>query len=273
MGGRVMTVPLLSAFGAANEVPTDDALIAVYDRFLLRIRSDNLDAYHFDELLQRGLNNERVEPPDAMTDDGAAAPDGRAGHALVEDLDEVVTAPELAHARRQLLKDVRFGSEFFAQYKSLVFQIRAEGISLSDRRVVKLVKLFAASACLDGRDQPDNGDFFVLKHVWNAEDQAPILDGIVTPLLEAHYRQHPKTRRVGATGAGVEALGAEIERVRQVLNGPSALGDIQLFSQLKALAEIKTALSSIGDPRAKELMMRVDHLLEAAFRGGRFTQP
>src|ERR1700733_974819 len=57
-GGSVMRCPLLSAFGAANEVPTDDALTAIFDRFLLRIRSDNLDAYHFQDLLQKGITNE-----------------------------------------------------------------------------------------------------------------------------------------------------------------------------------------------------------------------
>src|SRR5580692_669862 len=57
-GGKVMKSPLLSAFGASNEVPTDETLGAVFDRFLLRIRSDNLDAYHFQDLLSRGIAHE-----------------------------------------------------------------------------------------------------------------------------------------------------------------------------------------------------------------------
>ena len=157
-------------------------------------------------------------------------------------------------------------------YKGLAFQIRAEGVTLSDRRVVKLLKLFAASAYLDGRDRPDASDFFVLKHVWNNEEQAQILDAIVTPVLDAHYRENPNSRRVGAVGVGIEALAGEIERVRQVLAGPGGLNDLQLFSQLKALGEVKTALGSSSDPRAKELIGRVDQLLEAAFRSGRFAQ-
>src|SRR5579883_1384266 len=65
-GGRVVRCPLLSAFGASNEVPSDETLEAVYDRFLLRVRSDNLDAYHFQDLLQKGLEHEiaqRAEAP------------------------------------------------------------------------------------------------------------------------------------------------------------------------------------------------------------------
>jgi MoxR-like ATPase len=252
-GGQVLKCPLLSCFGASNEVPNDETLTAVFDRFLLRIRSDNLDAYHFQDLLQKGLMNEVLGMSDAPV-----AP--------------LASAREISELHRAFSQRMRFGEEFFSQYKGLVFQIRAEGVSLSDRRVVKLLKLFAASAFIDGRAQPDASDFFVLKHIWNNEDQAAILEAIVAPALEAHYRDHPNARRVGAVGVGIEALAGEIDRVRQVLTGGAALGDVQLFSQLKALNEIKAALAASPDPRAAELLRRVDQLLEAAFRSGRFAQ-
>jgi MoxR-like ATPase len=252
-GGQVMRCPLLSAFGASNEVPGDETLTAIYDRFILRIRNDNLDAYHFQDLLQKGLENELYQMTDAETQ-------------------PLVAARELAELQQTLLQRVGFSEDFFSQYKGIVFQIRAEGVTLSDRRVVKLLKMFAASAYLDGRTQPDASDLFVLKHVWNSEDQAQILEAIITPVLEAHYREHPDARRVGAVGVGIEALAGEIDRVRQVLTGAGGLSDVQLFSQLKALNEIKTALASSPDPRAKELIVRVDQLLEAAFRSGRFAQ-
>src|ERR1700759_8172 len=57
-GGAVLTCPLLSCFGASNEVPTDETLTAIFDRFLLRIRSENLDAYHFQDLLTKGVQHE-----------------------------------------------------------------------------------------------------------------------------------------------------------------------------------------------------------------------
>ena len=252
-GARVVRCPLLCAFGASNEVPSDETLTAIYDRFLLRIRSDNLDAYHFQDLLQRGLQHEVLQATDAP-------------------LAPLVGARELAELQRGLLQRTRYTEEFFSQYKGIVFQIRAEGVTVSDRRVVKLLKLFAASAYLDGRAEPDTSDLFVLKHIWNSEDQAQILEGVVTPLLEGHYREHPNLRRVGAVGVGIEALAAEIDRVRHILVGPGGLSDVQLFSQLKALNEIKVALTSSTDARAKELIHRLDQLLEAAFRSGRFAQ-
>jgi MoxR-like ATPase len=267
-GSHVVKCPLISAFGASNEVPSDETLAAIYDRFILRVRNDNLDAYHFQDLLQKGLDFELFQASDAYSQIGQRLQVG----GQVAGAQPLVSARELAELQGGLLQRTRFGEGFFTLYKGLCFQIRAEGVSLSDRRVVKLLKLFAASAYLDGREQPDAGDLFVLKHVWNNEDQAQILEAIVTPVLEAHYREHPNTRRVGALGVGIEAFSAEIDRVRQVLTGTGGLGDVQLFSQLKALGEIKTALASSQDPRAKELLVRVDQLLEAAFRSGRFAQ-
>lgn len=252
-GGQILRCPLISVFAASNEVPGDETLNAIFDRFLLRVRSDNLDAYHFGELLLRGIQHEVRQ----MRGDR---------------LQPVVDAKELLALGRDFGARMAFSDAFLSAYKGLVFQIRAEGVSLSDRRVVKMLKLFAASAFLDGRPSPDASDFFVLKHIWNNEDQASILDGIVQPVLEAFFREHPERRRVGAMGVGVEALAGEIDRIRQVLTGGAALGDVQLFSQLKALGEIKAALATIPDARARELEGRVAQLLDASFRSGRFAQ-
>src|SRR5205814_1059073 len=57
-GSRVVPVPLLSMFGAANEVPNDENLAAIFDRFLLRVVSNNLDSYHFHNLVAKGVLNE-----------------------------------------------------------------------------------------------------------------------------------------------------------------------------------------------------------------------
>ncbi len=252
-GGQVLKCPLISVFAASNEVPGDETLNAIFDRFLLRVRSDNLDAYHFSDLLQRGIQQEIRQ----MTGQRPQP---------------VLAAKELAELGRTFGQRMNFTDAFLSAYKGLVFQIRAEGISLSDRRVVKMLKLFAASAFIDGRPSADASDFFVLKHIWNNEDQADILEGIVQPVLEAFFREHPDRRRVGAMGVGVEALAGEVDRIRQILTGGAALGDVQLFSQLKALGEIKAALATLPDPRARELEGRVNQLLEASFRSGRFAQ-
>lgn len=252
-GGETIRCPLISVFGASNEVPGDETLNAIFDRFLLRVQSDNLDAYHFNELLLRGIDWEVKQLKEARPQ-------------------PLVAAHELIELRRSFGAQMQFSDDFLSTYKGLVFQIRAEGVSLSDRRTIKLLKLFAASAYLDGRAHADTSDFFILKHIWNNHDQAALLDAIVQPVLDAFYREHPDRRRVGAVGVGVEALAAEVDRIRQVITGGAALGDVQLFSQLKALGEIKSALSTLHDDRARAVEKRVDQLLEASFQSGRFAQ-
>jgi len=253
MGGQVMKSPVLSVFGASNEVPGDESLHALYDRFLLRIRSDNLEAYHFNELLLRGIQQE-------------------ATRLLGRKRASLVAGHELQALASELAPRLEFSEEFLSSYKGLIFQIRAEGVSVSDRRIVKLLKLFAASALLDGRERADAGDLFVLKHIWNSEDQAPIVAGLVEPVVEAFYREHPERQRVGALGVGLVALSGEIDRIRQVLIGETAPSDLQLFSQLRALGEIRVALSHVPSSDARALERRVAELLDAAFQSGRFAQ-
>lgn len=253
VGGQAFRCPLISVFGASNEVPSDETLNAIFDRFLLRIRSDNLDAYHFSDLLSRGIEHELRQMANQR-------------------MQPMVSSQELQQLSASVGQRMRFDEAFLSTYKGVVFQIRAEGVTLSDRRVVKLLKLFAANAFLDGRQVADASDLFVLKHIWNNEDQASVLEAIIQPVLEAFFREHPNRTRVGATGVGIEALAGEVERIRQVLTGGGALSDIQLFSQLKALGEAKAALASMTDPQARELEVRVAQLLEASLRTGRFAQ-
>jgi MoxR-like ATPase len=256
VGGTVVKVPLISAFGASNEVPNDDDLMAVFDRFLIRIKNDNLDSYHFQDLLVRGIAHEVAK----ITGE-------------YDRLQPQLTANDLRHLHLTVGERMRRIPEaFLAQYKGLIFQIRAEGVSISDRRAVKMLKLFCASALLDGRAHPDPGDFDLLKHIWNNLDQAEILEGIVGPVLEQWYREHPEARRVSATEVGVDALVAEINRIRDRLTGDRPLSDIQLFSQMKALNEIKVALQAIGTRPAQEAIARVDQLLGYLFQSGKFAQ-
>lgn len=255
VGGARHRVPLISAFGASNEVPNDEDLMAVFDRFLLRVHSDNLDSYHFHDLLLKGIDHEVSKITGAY-----------------DRLQPILSAQDLHSLHDGFASRMKFTEEFLAAYKGLVFQIRSEGVSLSDRRAIKLLKLFAASALLDGRPTADPSDFFVLRHTWNNLDQAEILDGIVGPVLEAWYREHPEARRFGAADVGMDALIEEINRIRNLLTSDRPMSDIQLFSHLKALNEIKAALQAIGTQPAREAIGRVDQLLGHVFQSGKFAQ-
>lgn len=251
-GNQVTRVPLLSLFGASNEIPNDEALEAIYDRFLLRVYSDNLEGYHFQGLIEKGLEIERSAM--AASQESAA----------------LLNSQVLVQVHHALPQYMTYSPEFLAQYKNLVFQIRNEGISLSDRRVVKLLKLFTASALLEGRNTADEPDFFILKHIWNNLDQREILRDIIDPVLEAYHQRNPRTSRAGGALTDINALGREVQLIEQSLSSAQPMSDIQLFSQLRNLNGIKQALLAHNTPVAKEFVQRVDNLLEGVFRGSKF---
>jgi MoxR-like ATPase len=252
-GSKVLPVPLLSMFGASNEVPNDESLAAIFDRFLLRVVSENLDSYHFHNLVAKGVANE------------AARVTGKA-----DNIRPLFSSKDLHELHRRFDKHLAFNEDFLSKYKGLVFQIRSEGVSLSDRRVVKLLKLFAASAILDGRDQANDSDFFILKHIWNNLDQVEILEEIVGPVVDRWYREHPTERRFTGGQAGLDELLAELGMIRELLTSGEALSDIQLFSQLKNLNEIKAALQAVDSDTARRMVGEVDQLLESVFASSKF---
>jgi MoxR-like ATPase len=254
-GNVAVRVPLISLYAASNEVPTDEALSALFDRFLLRVRVDYLDSYHFRGLLQKGIDLEALQ----MNPDAAQ-------------LTPVVSSHELRELQRNFGKLLRFSEDFLATFKGLVFQIRSEGVGLSDRRIVKLLKLFAASAIFDGRDTVNDSDFFVLRHVWNTPEQEEILQEVVGPVLDQWYEHHPDQARIGATPTNLQDLLDELRVIRETLTGSEVLSDMQLFSQLRNLGDIKAALARMPDnPAAQRMIAEVDKLLETMFASSRFV--
>ncbi|MEA2696431.1 MAG: MoxR-like ATPase [Myxococcales bacterium] len=253
-GSVSLKVPLCSLFGATNEVPNDDALGAVFDRFLVRALSDNLDSFHFRGLVDRGIKGEIAEITGA---DEARRP--------------LVALSDIRKLQQRLGQFLQFPEEWMARYKGFIFQIRSEGVTISDRRVVKLLKLFAASAIIDGRATVNDGDFFILKHVWNSVDQVPILADVVGPVLDKHHREHPEERRSGATASDLDGILRELGVIRGLLLGGEPLSDVQLFSQLRNLQEIRSALQALGTDTAKQMAGEVDKLLEGVFESSKWT--
>ncbi|HSD91313.1 MAG TPA: AAA family ATPase [Kofleriaceae bacterium] len=265
-GPDVINVPLISLYAASNEVPNDDNLSAMFDRFLVRVLSDNLDSYHFHELMKKGVALELRKMTGRTTSDGSlVAPRSQGG-----DIKPVISARDLRVIQSNFDKFMVFPEEFLTKYKGLVFQIRSEGISVSDRRAVKLLKLFAASAVFDGRTRVHDGDFFVLRHIWNNLDQVELLEEIVNPVVDAYYREHPDERRFIGPSASLDDLLTELGLIRELLTSGAELSDIQLFSQLKNLNEIKVALSSLPGDAAARMIREVDQLLETVFASSKF---
>ncbi len=283
-GAQLVKVPLISLFAASNEVPSSDNLDAIFDRFLLRVHSDNLDSYHFHELMTKGLALERLaakdeDRPPAPAPAMPKLPELAGEHAranitapppLAQRAAALLSAADLHGCRRALLERVELPEDFLATYKGLCFQLRGEGISLSDRRIVRLLKLFAASAFLDGRTRVHEGDLFILRHAWNNLDQREILDAVVEPVVAQYYAEHPDDRP-HAVAADIDRLVTELNLVHKTLTQGAELSDIQLFTQLRNLNDLRSAFAAHGGDTAQRMVKQIDQLLEQIFEGGRFA--
>src|SRR5262245_8549120 len=78
-GREITAVPLLTLFAASNELPEDDELLALHDRFLLRFVVDYLEEdFRFLKLLQARVPDGRTTLPLAALEEARAEKIGRA---------------------------------------------------------------------------------------------------------------------------------------------------------------------------------------------------
>ena len=134
----------------------------------------------------------------------------------------------------------------------------------------RLLKLFAASAFLDGRTRVHEGDLFILRHTWNNLDQREILDDVVEPIIAQYYAEHPDDRP-NQIAADLDRLVSELNLVDKTLTQGSELSDIQLFTQLRNLNDLRAAFAAHGGDTAQRMVKKIDALLEQVFEGGRFS--
>ena len=111
----------------------------------------------------------------------------------------------------------------------------------------------------------------MLRHIWNSTDQIPLLEDIVGPVLEKHHREHPDERRVRTAATDLDGILAELGVIRGILLGGEPLSDVQLFSQLRNLQEIRAALQALGTDTAKQMAGEVDKLLEGVFESSKWS--
>ncbi len=155
-GARAVDVPLLTLIGASNELPEEEALHALYDRFLLRVVVDYIEQdFRFVQLLTMG----EPAPLPRIT------------------LDELMTA-------RRAAATVGLDGQLLRDLPALRTRLGEKGIVLSDRRWRKGLSVLRASAWLAGRAVADERDLPMLRHVlWNDPDErdevAEALDGLL----------------------------------------------------------------------------------------------
>ena len=146
-GRQTMQVPLISLFGASNELPQDAELEALFDRFLLRLTVDYVSEGGFTKLQHLLANHQEAVPPQTIGQSQLAE--------LQQSASKIQLPSSVMDAIAQLRRD-----------------LTVKGIRLSDRRWGKTPGVLRAHALLEGRTAIEEDDLIVLKHVlWSAPDQ------------------------------------------------------------------------------------------------------
>jgi MoxR-like ATPase len=151
-GREVTDVPLLTLFAASNELPEDDELLALHDRFLLRFVVDYVEEdFRFLKLLQ-------ARPPERRT---------------------TLALDHLAAARREAAALPVPGAVLRA-LADLRRELRGRELVVSDRRWAQSLGVLRARAWLDGRGEVSDADLGFLEHVlWrDPAERGPVREAI-----------------------------------------------------------------------------------------------
>ncbi len=216
-GRETVPIPSLMVVGASNHLPEDEALGALFDRFLLRVRCDNVASERLCEVLQAGWIRET------------------AARSVSSD----ISVGDVVRLQKSLpTVDL---SSVLHPYAETVRRMRVTGIPVSDRRAVKIQRLIAASALLCGRHQANLSDLWVLRHIWDTEEQQALLDSIVNQILatedeSAQDRPHRLSRP--AERPNPEELAQDLSRLEAELKTDLPAADLSILrDKLNLLAD------------------------------------
>jgi MoxR-like ATPase len=201
-GKETRPLAALMFVGASNHLPEDDALQALFDRFLLRVHCDNVPGERLPDVLMAGWR---------------LAAHATAKSALhFEDL----------RVAQSALATVELGA-VRQPFAELVHRIRHAGITVSDRRAVKLQRVIASSALLSGRTEARLSDLWVTRHIWDTEEQQEVLAGLVNQAMakeEPAADDHPRARP--ADGPDAESLARDLDAIAESMKA-GALPDVE----------------------------------------------
>lgn len=196
-GKETKHLPALIFIGASNHLPEDEALQALFDRFLIRVRCENVDPSLLGNVLQAGwgLEQKHVSPQNSIPAEA------------LRELQQLNTTIDLTAIR--------------PEYIELIEQLRNAGVQISDRRAVKLQRLIAASALLCKRKTAIISDLWVLRYIWDTEEQIEIIAGIVDTCIKkttAHPQEHPRANNNGIPDP--EAIYRDVQQLHEQWDDP-----------------------------------------------------
>ena len=193
-GKQLIKLPTLTFVGASNLLPEEETLEALLDRFLIRVKCENVDPELLEEVLLAGWNLTKRQ-----------------------NLEKPQITPETIIVMQQEAKKINL-VPIQKDYLDLIHSMRNAGVKVSDRRAVKFQSLIASSAYISGRTNAILSDLWVLKHTWDTEEQIDILSGMVNTIIEndTDDKKHPQA--TSQQNPDAEQLLLEIENLFEKWN-------------------------------------------------------
>lgn len=233
--------PLRLCLGATNALPTDPSLAAFADRFLMRVFVEPISDPLLEELLTAGWRLSADEPDSAPF----------ASMTALDDLARRSRAVELKGIVPLLSEAVR--------------RLRAGGLHLSDRRVVRSQRLIAAAAALDGRTQATGADLWPLIFVVPTADEQAAARELLSSVLAAGDNGVLQAAAEEATQGPVARARRLTAAADQLLADGAILVDAAWRLRVEALLrEIDAGFA--GNDRPADLGDRRDKLVETMGR-------
>ena len=163
--------PLISLIGASNELPFEnDELTALYDRFLIRAVVGYVSDDEIEMLLDIKETDMEIPAEIKFTE---------------SDLNEIRNESEKVRVTSDIKKTIM---QIRQDYNKIFAEDNHEIIS--DRKLVKMVKLLKISAYLNGRNKVDFSDLMLLTNcLWNNPEN---IDKVTKLVLEAVKRNVAK---------------------------------------------------------------------------------
>lgn len=224
-GNQPQHVPLRSLISASNELPSgQEELSALYDRFLMRCFVGPVREEHLLRLFE--TTAVVYQPTWLLTVQDFQAVDAAA--------QQVRIPPTVGEAIRGI----------WAAHKEAFKEDRRE--YLSDRRLVKLLKLLRVSAATNQRTEVDLSDAMLLQHcLWNHPDNMDKVREIVITTLQRHSEMVPVDDE--DTDLDVYVVGGDgkqlVQQPRQTPKPATTGSQLAVVSSNQALAARGNALS------------------------------
>ncbi|MEZ5433091.1 MAG: AAA family ATPase [Verrucomicrobiales bacterium] len=187
-GRETRKLPALLVVSASNHLPEEEALKALFDRFLLvctAVTCRRRNCRRVGGWLGAGEVNTRQACPMAF---------GRRYSRF---------AGRTANGRSGSRRGV---------YLELIARLRAAGMEVSDRRAVKLQRVIAASALMCGRMGARVSDLWVVRFIWDREEQREMLAAMVQETINKDAPStgdHPQTH--GGSAPDPESLARDLD--------------------------------------------------------------